>query len=65
MPLDKAGSDLPFGGANEYSMACSPDGRCLFVAASSGKRVAVDPRTGRAESLGVSLPPVDQVAIRP
>jgi hypothetical protein len=30
-----------------------------------GKLVAVDARTGRVESLGVSLPAVDQVAIRP
>jgi hypothetical protein len=59
------GSDLPLGAANEYSMAWSPDGRWLFVAASGGKLVAVDPRTGQAESLGVSLPAVDQVAIRP
>ena len=46
-------------------MAWSPDGRWLFVAASGSKLVAVDPRTSRAESLGVSLPAVDQVAIRP
>jgi hypothetical protein len=66
VPLGGPGSDLPAGGdATEYSMAWSPDGRWLFVAASGGRLVAVDPRTGRAESLGVSLPAVDQVAIRP
>jgi hypothetical protein len=61
-----APDDLPLGGdANEQSMAWSPDGRWLFVAASGGKLVAVNPRTGRAGSLGVSLPAVEQVAIRP
>lgn len=33
--------------------------------ASRGRLVAVNPRTGRTESLGVGLPAVDQVAIRP
>jgi hypothetical protein len=59
--------DLPLGGnANEQSMAWSPDGRWLFVAASGGKLVAINPRTGkgRAQSLGVRLPAVDQVAMR-
>jgi hypothetical protein len=64
--LHAPGGDLPFAAdAPEQSMAWSPDGRWLFVAASGGKLVAVDPRTGRQESLGVSLPAVDQVAIRP
>jgi hypothetical protein len=65
VPVGEPAADLPLGGANEYSMAWSPGGRWLFVAASGGKLVAVDPGTGRAESLGVSLPAVDQVAIRP
>jgi hypothetical protein len=66
VPLGAPGSDLPLGGdAREQSMAWSPDGRWLFVAASGGKLVVVNPRTGRPESLGVSLPAVDQVAIRP
>jgi hypothetical protein len=66
VPLGSPGSDLQYGAdAGEQAMAWSPDGRWLFVAASGGKLVAVDPRTGRAESLGVSLPAVDQVAIRP
>jgi hypothetical protein len=63
--LGPPGGDLPLGDASEQSMAWSPDGRWLFVAASGGKLVAVNPRTGQAESLGVSLPAVDQVAIRP
>jgi hypothetical protein len=65
VPLGEPGTDLPVGDANEQSMAWSPDGRWLFVAATGGKLVAVDPRTGQAESLGISLPAVDQVAIRP
>ncbi len=60
------GGDLPLGeNANEQSMAWSPDGRWLFVAAAGGKLVVVNPRTGRAQSLGVRLPAVDQVAVRP
>jgi hypothetical protein len=55
----------PGGNANEQSMAWSPDGRWLFVATAGGQLVAVNPRSDRAESLGVRLPPVDQVAIRP
>ena len=65
VPLGGPGSNLPpAGDAGEQSMAWSPDGRWLFVAASGGKLVAVDPRTGWAGSLGVNLPAVDQVAIR-
>jgi hypothetical protein len=66
VPLSAPGSNLPPGGdVTEQSMAWSPDGRWLFVAAYGGKLVAVDARTGRAESLGIGLPAVDQVAIRP
>jgi hypothetical protein len=57
--------NAPGGEASEQAMAWSPDGRWLFVAASGGQLVVVNQRTGRAESLGVSLPAVDQVAIRP
>ena len=49
---------------NDQSMAWSPDSRWLFVAAAGGKLVVVDARTGRAEDLGLTLPPVTQVAIR-
>ena len=66
VPLGSFGGDLSVGGnANEYSMVWSPDGRWLFVAATGGRLVAIDPRTGRAEGLGVNLPAVEQVAIRP
>lgn len=64
--LGSPGGDTPLGGgANDQSMAWSPDGRWLFVAASGGRLVVVDARTGRIVSLGVRLPPVYQVAIRP
>jgi hypothetical protein len=46
-------------------MIWSPDGRWLFVVTAAGKILAVDPRSGRAESLGVRLPRVSQLAIRP
>jgi hypothetical protein len=66
VPLGMSGGDLSGGGnANENSMVWSPDGRWLFVAATGGKLVVVDTRTGRVEGLGVRLPAVDQVAIRP
>jgi hypothetical protein len=66
VPLGMSGGNLLAGGnANENSMVWSPDGRWLFVAAAGGKLVVVDARTGRAEGLGVTLPAVDQVAIRP
>jgi Tol biopolymer transport system component len=66
VPVGKSGGDLEVGGnANENSMVWSPDGRWLFVAATGGKLVVVDSRTGRVEGLGVRLPAVEQVAIRP
>jgi hypothetical protein len=66
VPVGMADGDLAVGGnANENSMVWSPDGRWLFVAATGGKLDVVDMRTGRVEGLGVRLPAVDQVAIRP
>ena len=66
VPVGLPDGDLDVGGnANENSMVWSPDGRWLFVAATGGKLVVVDTRTGRVEGLGVQLPAVDQVAIRP
>jgi hypothetical protein len=57
----------PTGGsdASEASMTWSPDSRWLFVAAAGGKLDAVSALTGRVHSLGVRLPAVSQVAIRP
>ncbi len=49
------------------SMVWSPDSRWLFVATSAGQIVAVNGRTGQVRTLplGISLPPVEQLAIRP
>jgi hypothetical protein len=56
---------VPLGdNANDQAMAWSPDSRWLFVAALDHQLVAVSARTGRAQNLGVSLPAVEQVAIR-
>jgi hypothetical protein len=46
-------------------MAFSPDGRWLFVAAAGGRLLAVSMLTDKVTSLGFSLPPISQVAIRP
>ncbi len=46
-------------------MAWSPDSRWLFVVASGGRLLAVNPSTGQAAGLGMPLPPVSQVAVRP
>jgi hypothetical protein len=64
VPVGVPGDDLEAGDTDQQSMVWSPDGRWLFVAASGGKLVVVNARTGRAQSLGVRLPAVDQVAIR-
>jgi hypothetical protein len=62
--LGQPGDSLPDGaGLNDQSMVWSPDSRWLFVAAANGKLVVVDARTGRAEHLQVTLPPVTQVAV--
>jgi hypothetical protein len=66
VPLGIPGSDVPLAAdLNAQSMAWSPDGRWLFVAARGGKLIAISTRTGRPQPLGVTLPPVDQLAIRP
>ncbi len=46
-------------------MAWSPDSHWLFVVASGGRLVAVNPNTGQVTGFGVPLPPVSQVAVRP
>ena len=48
----------------QESMVWSPDGRWLFVAA-DGKVLAVDTLTGRVTGLGISLPAITQLAVRP
>jgi hypothetical protein len=46
------------------SMAWSPDSRWLFVAGVGGKLLAIDTRSDRVESLGITLPRIEQVVIR-
>jgi hypothetical protein len=51
-------------GAGNQLMAWSPDGRWLFLA-DNGQLLAVNARTGRVTGLGVRLPVITQVAVRP
>jgi hypothetical protein len=46
-------------------MVWSPDSRWLFVTTADGALIAVNPRTGTATALDLSLPPLSQLAIRP
>jgi hypothetical protein len=55
------GPDNSFGGGQ---MAWSPDSRLLFVVGANGRIVAVEPRTMRILDLGVTTPPMSQVAVR-
>jgi hypothetical protein len=57
-----AGVTADLGSLTSQTAAWSPDGRWLFVAA-RGKLAVVNPRTGRAGSLGAVLPTIYQVAI--
>ena len=43
----------------------SPDGRWLFAIGSRGQVRVVDPRTLQVRPLGVALPPLTQLAVRP
>ena len=64
VPVGEPGSEPSAGsGAGDQSMVWSPDSRWLFVAA-GGKLVVVNRASDTAGSLGVSLPPVSEVAIR-
>jgi hypothetical protein len=49
---------------DSQTMAWSPDSRWLFIVAAGGRLLAVNARTGRTADLGVTLPPVSQVAVR-
>jgi hypothetical protein len=49
---------------NDSAVAWSPDSRWLFAADTRGKLRAVDARTGQVHSLGVRIPPINQLAIR-
>jgi hypothetical protein len=46
-------------------MAWSPDSRWLFLAASTGRLVALNVRTGSVQTFGFQLPAITQVAVRP
>ena len=46
-------------------LAWSPDSRWLFIATAQGKLVAVNAATRRVQGLGIQLPDITQVAVRP
>jgi hypothetical protein len=50
---------------NAESLAWSPDGRWLFAVAANGAVVAIDARTAAVHRLGVSLPALTQLVVRP
>jgi hypothetical protein len=54
-------ADTSYDGA----IAWSPDGRWLFAAADRGWLAVIDPNTGNTRSLGIDLPPIIQLAVRP
>jgi sugar lactone lactonase YvrE len=45
-------------------LAWSPDGKWLFVVAAHGKLLAIWAATGQVTGLGVTLPPLQQIAVR-
>ena len=57
LPLTQSGE--------EASIVWSPDSRWLFAIGADGQPRTVDPHTGKVGSLGVALPDVSQLAIRP
>ena len=56
---------LSQGVARPGTLAWSPDGRWLFVITGQGRLAAVNARTRQTEGLGVRLPWLSQIAIRP
>jgi hypothetical protein len=64
VPIGLPGNGFPWNTGTEDSMTWSPDSRWLFVATATGKLVAVNARSDEVQPIGVSLPRVDQVAIR-
>ena len=54
-----SGLALPLGS----TLAWSPDSRWLFVVTAGGGLAAVNARTHHVENLGVTLPPLSQIAI--
>ena len=58
--------DLPVGsGVVAGSVVWSPDSRWLLAAGIDGAIHAIDPDTGKATTLGVSVPALTQLAVRP
>ena len=58
--------EIQLAGYGLDSVVWSPDSRWLFaVGAASGQLVAVDAAAARPTPLGVELPPLTQLAIRP
>ena len=51
--------------ASSQTMAWSPDSQWFFVLAASGKLYAVNSRTGKVQSLGIPLPRLSQLTVRP
>ncbi|RLK24662.1 hypothetical protein DER29_2583 [Micromonospora sp. M71_S20] len=51
--------------ASPGSVVWSPDGKWLFVTGLDGQLAAVDAATGRSRDLGVRLPQVSQLVVRP
>jgi hypothetical protein len=52
------------GPLGSQALAWSPDGRWLFTVARDGQLRAVDARTGQLRGLGVTLPPLVDLAVR-
>jgi hypothetical protein len=50
---------------NAESLAWSPDGHWLFAATANGAVVAIDARTAAVHQLGVRLPALTQLVVRP
>jgi hypothetical protein len=50
--------------STSQALAWSPDNRWLFVVTASGQLAAVDPHTGRAQTLHLGLSGLTQIAIR-
>lgn len=58
--------DVPLANTSyDGAIAWSPDSRWLFAAADKGWLAVIDPRTGNTRSLGIDLPPIIQLAVRP
>jgi hypothetical protein len=55
---------VPVSGASSSHLAWAPDSRWLFVITANGGLDAVDPRTGRAQDLGLGLSSLSQITVR-